>query len=273
VPFTIDLAGRRALVTGGGQGIGRATAHALAEAGASVVVNDVVADRAEEVAAEIRQTGGEAAAAAFDVTDRRAVRAAVDELGGVDILVNNAGNAGTEGFGPLVPFADTDPDTWDRYLRVNLYGVMYCTHAALPAMIARGEGRIVTVVSEAGRFGDAYLAPYAAAKAGAAGFCRSVAREVGRHGITVNCVSLGTVRTPAAAGGSTEPDQPDHPDHPDHASDADDEATRRRLSRYVIRRPGEPADVAAMVTYLASPLASWITGQTYPVNGGYTLSL
>ena len=172
-----------------------------------------------------------------------------------------------------MPFADTDPDTWDRYLRVNLYGVMYCTHAALPAMIARGEGRIVTVVSEAGRFGDAYLAPYAAAKAGAAGFCRSVAREVGRHGITVNCVSLGTVRTPAAAGGSTEPDQPDHPDHPDHASDADDEATRRRLSRYVIRRPGEPADVAAMVTYLASPLASWITGQTYPVNGGYTLSL
>jgi NAD(P)-dependent dehydrogenase (short-subunit alcohol dehydrogenase family) len=268
VPFTIDLAGRRALVTGGGQGIGRATAQALAEAGASVVVNDVVADRAEEVASGIRHTGGDAGAAAFDVTDRRAVRAAVDELGGVDILVNNAGNAGTEGFGPLVPFADTDPDTWDRYLRVNLYGVMYCTHAALPAMIARREGRIVTVVSDAGRFGDAYLAPYAAAKAGAAGFCRSVAREVGRHGITVNCVSLGTVRTPAAVGG-TEPEQPNHPDRPD----IDDEAMRRRLSRYIIRRPGEPADVAAMVTYLASPLASWITGQTYPVNGGYTLSL
>jgi NAD(P)-dependent dehydrogenase (short-subunit alcohol dehydrogenase family) len=136
-------------------------------------------------------------------------------------------------------------------------------------MIARREGRIVTVVSDAGRFGDAYLAPYAAAKAGAAGFCRSVAREVGRHGITVNCVSLGTVRTPAATA-STEREQLDRADDP---ADADDEATRRRLSRYIIRRPGEPADIAAMVTYLASPLASWITGQTYPVNGGYTLSL
>jgi NAD(P)-dependent dehydrogenase (short-subunit alcohol dehydrogenase family) len=275
VPFTIDLAGRRALVTGGGQGIGRATAQALADAGAAVVVNDVVADRADDVAAEIRDTGGDADAAAFDVTDREAVRAAFAELGGVDILVNNAGNAGTEGFGPLVPFVDTDPDTWDRYLRVNLYGVMYCTHAALPAMIAKGEGRVVTVVSDAGRFGDAYLAPYAAAKAGAAGFCRSVAREVGRHGITVNCVSLGSVGAPTATAG-TEPDQPDQPDQPDRADRADqpdDETTRRRLRRYIIRRTGEPADVAAMVTYLASPLASWITGQTYPVNGGYTLSL
>ena len=278
MPFTIDLAGRRALVTGGGQGIGRATARALAEAGASVVVNDVMADRADGVAAEIRDTGRKAEAAAFDVTDRGAVRAAVDELGGVDILVNNAGNAGTEGFGPLVPFADTDPHTWDRYLRVNLYGVMYCTHAALPAMIARGDGRIVTVVSDAGRFGDAYLAPYAAAKAGAAGFCRSVAREVGRHGITVNCVSLGTVRTTAAvAVDGTDPDlDPDtDPDQPSRRGGHDDadEAMRRRLRRYIIRRPGEPADVAAMVAYLASPLASWITGQTYPVNGGYTLSL
>ncbi|HZA77284.1 MAG TPA: SDR family NAD(P)-dependent oxidoreductase [Acidimicrobiales bacterium] len=258
--FTIDLEGRRALVTGGGQGVGRATARSLADAGASVVVNDVVADRAEAVAAEIRADGGEADIAPFDVTDRGAVRAAIDGLGGVDILVNNAGNAGTEGFTEMVPFADTDPDTWDRFFRINLFGVMYCTHAALPSMIAKREGRVITIVSDAGRFGDAYLAPYAAAKAGAAGFCRSVAREMGRHGITVNCVSLGTVRTPATTAG----DEPD---------DLDDEAMRRRLSQYIIRRRGEPADVAAMVTYLASPLASWITGQTYPVNGGYTLSL
>ncbi|MGH9248421.1 MAG: SDR family NAD(P)-dependent oxidoreductase [Acidimicrobiales bacterium] len=271
--FTIDLAGRRALVTGGGQGIGRATAHPLAAAGASVVVNDVVAERAEAAADEIRSGGGGAETAAFDVTDGRAVRAAIAGLGGVDILVNNAGNAGTEGFTALVPFADTDPDTWDRFLRVNLYGVMYCTHAALPPMIAKGEGRIVTIVSDAGRFGDAYLAPYAAAKAGAAGFCRSVAREVGRHGITVNCVSLGTVRTPTATG-SNEPDAPDEPgDQNGEPGDQNGEAESSRLGQYIIRRRGEPADVAAMVTYLASPLASWITGQTYPVNGGYTLSL
>jgi NAD(P)-dependent dehydrogenase (short-subunit alcohol dehydrogenase family) len=275
VTFTIDLEGRRALVTGGGQGIGRATARALADAGASVVVNDVVADRAEAVGAEIRNRGGEADAAAFDVTDRHAVRAAIRALDGVDILVNNAGNAGTEGFIPLVPFADTDADTWDRFLRVNLYGVMYCTHAALPAMIAKGEGRIVTVVSDAGRFGDAYLAPYAAAKAGAAGFCRSVAREVGRHGITVNCVSLGSIRTPTTTGSNTGDDRTEgnEPGGPADADDPNDDAAHRRLSRYIIRRHGEPADVAAMVTYLASPLASWITGQTYPVNGGYTLSL
>jgi 3-oxoacyl-[acyl-carrier protein] reductase len=272
VTFTIDLAGRRALVTGGGQGIGRATAHALAAAGASVVVNDVVAERAEAAADEIRSGGGGAETAAFDVTDGRAVRAAIAGLGGVDILVNNAGNAGTEGFTALVPFADTDPDTWDRFLRVNLYGVMYCTHAALPPMIAKGEGRIVTIVSDAGRFGDAYLAPYAAAKAGAAGFCRSVAREVGRHGITVNCVSLGTVRTPTAT--NNEPNAPDEPgDQNGEPGDQNGEAESSRLGRYIIRRRGEPADVAAMVTYLASPLASWITGQTYPVNGGYTLSL
>jgi len=262
VTFTIDLEGRRALVTGGGQGVGRATARSLADAGAAVVVNDVVADRAEAVAAEIRSDGGKSDIAAFDVTDRQAVRAAIDGLGGVDILVNNAGNAGTEGFTDMVPFADTDPDTWDRFFRINLFGVMYCTHAALPSMIAKREGRVVTIVSDAGRFGDAYLAPYAAAKAGAAGFCRSVAREVGRHGITVNCVSLGTVRTPATTpGGGDEPDDPN------------DEAARKRLSQYIIRRRGEPTDVAAMVTYLASPLASWITGQTYPVNGGYTLAL
>jgi 3-oxoacyl-[acyl-carrier protein] reductase len=264
--FTIDLAGRRALVTGGGRGIGRATARALADAGGSVVVNDVVPERADAVAAEIRSAGGDAGSAAFDVTDRHAVRAAIEALGGVDVLVNNAGNAGAEGFAPMVPFAETDPDTWDRYLQVNLYGVMYCTHAALPAMVARGEGRIITVVSDAGRFGDAYLAPYAAAKAGAAGFCRSVAREVGRHGITVNCVSLGSIRTPPTPPSEpTEPDRPGEPEEPDEAA--------RRLRRYIIRRYGEPADVAAMVTYLASPLASWITGQTYPVNGGYTLSL
>jgi len=260
VTFTIDLDGRRALVTGAGHGVGRATARSLADAGASVVVNDVVADRAEAVVAEIRSVGGEADAATFDVTDRHTVRAAIGGLNGLDILVNNAGNAGTEGFTAMVPFVDTDPDTWDRFIRVNLYGVMYCTHAALPAMIARGEGRVVTIVSDAGRFGDAYLAPYAAAKAGAAGFCRSVAREVGRHGITVNCVSLGTVRTSTTTGGN-EPDDPA------------DETADRRLSRYIVRRRGEPADAAAMVTYLASPLASWITGQTYPVNGGYTLSL
>jgi len=242
-------------VTGAGQGVGRAIAHALAAAGARVAVNDIVDERAAAVAEEVAAAGGHAEAAVFDVTDYAAVADAVKRLGPVSILVNNAGNAGQEGWAGMTPFAQTAPETWERFVRINLYGVMNCVHAILPQMIDSGDGRIVTVISDAGRYGDSNLAPYAAAKAGAAGFCRSVAREVGRYGITVNCVALATIRSP---------DQP---------IDDDSEPTMRQLGHYIIRRRGEPEDVANLVTFLASPRASWITGQTYPVNGGYTLSL
>jgi 3-oxoacyl-[acyl-carrier protein] reductase len=259
--FEIDLGGRRALITGAGQGVGRAIALSLSSVGAVVAVNDVVRERAEEVVEEIRRAGGEADVASFDVTDWDGVRSAVRDLGAVHILVNNAGNAGVQGYTPMVPFVETEPHEWERYFRVNLYGVMHCTRAALPGMIGLGDGRIVTVISDAGRYGDINLAPYAAAKAGAAGFSRSVAREVGRHGITVNCVALGTIHTPTTAARTT-------PDDPEAEA-----RQKKALSQYIIRRRGEPEDVAGMVTYLVSPLASWITGQTYPVNGGYTLTL
>jgi NAD(P)-dependent dehydrogenase (short-subunit alcohol dehydrogenase family) len=187
--------------------------------------------------------------------------------------VNNAGNAGAQMTepdgdggaarrGPSVSigaFADTTPGDWDRYFAVNLFGVMHCTRAALPGMIARGGGRIVTIVSDAGRWGEPNMAPYAAAKAGAAGFMRSIAREVGRHGITANNVSLGTIDTIGLA---------------EQAAESAEMAERiqRQLGRYIIRRLGQPQDVAGLVTFLVSPLASWITGQTYPVNGGYTVT-
>ena len=179
----IDLDGKRALVTGAGQGVGRAIATALGEAGATVYVNDVVGSRVDEVVEDVRRRGGRSEGAPFDVTDWLQVHAVVDSIGGLDILVNNAGNAGTEGFARLRPFAESEPGEWERYIRVNLYGVMNCTRAALPAMMERTGGRVVTIVSDAARYGDAYLAPYAAAKAGAAGFSRSIAREVGtlRH--------------------------------------------------------------------------------------------
>lgn len=254
----LDLSGRRALVTGGGQGVGRGIALGLAAAGAEVVVNDISDERADAVAEEVSAQGGRGIAAVFDVTDHAAVRAAVNEVGGVDVLVNNAGNAGVVGFGSRGPFAESEPDSWEPYLQVNLYGAMHCARATLPAMIEKGWGRIVTIGSDAGRTGDTYLAAYSAAKAGAAGFTRALARETGRHGITVNNIALGTMRTPQT-----------------EALWVDDgnEQAKAMLRSYVIRRPGTPDDVAPLVVFFASEHSSWITGQTYPLNGGFSFSL
>lgn len=255
--FTLDLCGRLALVTGAGQGVGRAIASSLAAAGATVAVNDVVEARVSGVVDEIRSAGGVAVPAVFDVTSWDDVLQAVKELDDVRILVNNAGGAGAHGWDGIAPFVETDPADWERFLTLNLRSVMLCTRAVLPGMIEAREGRIVTIISDAARTGEPNLAPYAAAKAGAAGFSRAIAREVGRHEITVNCVSLATVRTPG-----TDAVRPD----------ANPDGLKKQLSRYMIRRLGEPDDVAGLVTYLASPHASWITGQTYPVNGGYSVT-
>lgn len=250
--YEIDLTGRRALVTGAGQRVGLATALALGDAGATVLANDVLAERADHTVAMVQARGGRAEPAVFDVTDFDAVAAGVEALGDVDILVNNAGHAGTQGW-TFTPFPESTPDEWTRYFDVNLYGVMHCTHAVLGSMTARGWGRIVTIVSDAARWGEAYIAPYAAAKAGAAGFARSIAREVGRHGVTVNNVSLGMIGY--------------------EDQDETSERNQQLLRPYIIRRFGTPDDVAPIVTLLVSDQASWITGQTIPVNGGFTVNL
>jgi len=269
--FTIELDGRRALVTGAGQGVGRAIALAIARAGGTVLVNDVVAERAGSVVEEIRSAGGAAEVAAFDVTDLAAVDRAVEAAGDVDILVNNAGNAGVESW-RFTPFAETEAADCDRYLQVNLYGVLHCTRAVLPGMIRGGYGRVVTIVSDAARWGEPTMAVYSAAKAGAAGLSRAVAREVGRHGITVNNVALGTIDP---GGGDSGPGEGEAGPGGDAGPGGGDAAEHRRnaLRQYIIRRPGRPDDVAGLVTLLVSPLASWITGQTIPVNGGYTVNL
>jgi 3-oxoacyl-[acyl-carrier protein] reductase len=205
-----------------------------------------------------------AVAATADVGDHRAVVSALSEaaraLGPVTLLVNNAGNAGPEsamGFSP--EFWETDPQDWDRYFHTNLRGVMNCCHAAIPDMIEQRTGRIVTIISDAGRVGDARLVAYSAAKAGAAGFVRAIAREMGRYGITCNAVSLSTLEPPLA-------------DEELQQFLAQDR-TKAQLSRYAIRRFGQPEDVTGMVVFLCSDAARWITGQTYPVNGGYTFAL
>lgn len=253
------LAGRRALVTGAGAGVGAGIAEQLGAVGVHVVVNDLDADRAAAVAGRIVDDGGSASIAVFDVTDHAAVVAAVAAAGPVDVLVNNAGNAGADGFGRLAEFVDTTPADWAAFLAVNVHGVLNCTHAVLPGMIERGWGRVITIVSDSARSGGARMAVYGAAKAAAAGLTRGVASEVARHGVTVNNVALGTIHTEATDPLWSDPGSSD--------------VQRQILSGYLVKRPGDPSDVAWVVAMLASPRAGWITGQTVPVNGGYSFAL
>lgn len=257
----VDLKRRTAFITGAGRGVGRQVALHFAEHGAgAIVVNDFNLERAEAVAAEVEALGVTALALQGDVSDYDGVAGlfaqASDALGGIDILVNNAGNAGPSGgpgFDP--PFWTQDRSDWDKYLQVNLYGVLNCTRHALPGMVERGYGRIVTVISDAGRVGEPALEIYSGAKAGAAGFMRGIARSVGRYNITANNIAIAATRTPFVA-----------------EALADEEAAKQQLKRYVIRRFGEPEDAANMILFLSSDAASWVTGQTYPVNGGYSLN-
>lgn len=258
----IDLTGRVALITGAGQGVGAETARYLAGQGARVVVNDYFAERADAVVAEIEAAGGLAIAAPGDVSSGDDVAAMVattaDAYGPVDVLINNAGNAGANPTGlSRKPFWEKDPSEWEPFLRVNLYGVLHTCRAVLPGMIGAGNGgRIITVISDAGRMGEPGLEAYSAAKGGAAALTRSLARSLGRYAITANNVAIAATRTPATAAGMD-----------------NEEFAKRVLRNYIIRRFGEPSDVAAMITFLASPAAGWITGQTYPVNGGFSVAL
>ncbi|MEC9000746.1 MAG: SDR family NAD(P)-dependent oxidoreductase [Actinomycetota bacterium] len=236
-----DLTGRTALVTGAGQNIGAGIARALAGAGARVLINDLRADRASEVAAEI---GGEAEALPFDVTDRAAVLAAVEAAGSLDVLVNNAGNGGAEAMLPK-RFADTEPAEWAGPVEVNLQGVLFCCHAVLPGMVERGHGRIITISSAAGTHGVGIgFAPYSVGKGGSLSLMRSLALEHGRDGITANSVALGVM-------------------------DSVREETAAALRKTIpVGRLGSPRDVGAACLWLASDEAAWVTGQTIGLNGG-----
>lgn len=258
-----DLKGRVALVTGAGQGLGRAISHVLAGNGAGgIIVNDFDAGRADAVAREIRAGGCAVATMVCDVgriADVRAsLEAAVAEVGPVAILVNNAGMAGPEGFPAEMPlFWETEPDSWSRFLDVNLLGVMNCAHAVLPGMIERRHGRIVTIVSDAGRNIEARQAAYAAAKAGAAGFMRALAADAARFGVTANSIAISSLQQSPGR----------------HEAHMASERGKAQFARYAIRRPGRPDDIVGTVLLLCSDAAPWTTGQVYPVNGGYTAAL
>jgi 3-oxoacyl-[acyl-carrier protein] reductase len=250
----IDLSGRTALVTGGGNGVGTEIARVLVGAGAFVWVNDIFEDRAVKVADDL---GGDAHARPVkaDVTSPAKIARMREDTGPVDILVNNAGNP-TQGF-DLKRFVESDPEDWEYLMRLNLGAILHVTHAYLGPMVEQRWGRIVTIASDAGRKGERYQAIYGAAKAGAMGFIRGVAAEVGAHGVTANCVALATMRTgPTAQAIAQDPD------------------LERRLSRaYTVPRLGLPGDVAPLVALLCSDAGAWITGQVYPVDGGYHSAL
>ena len=247
------FAGKVAMVTGAGSGIGRATALDLAREGASVLIGEVSADRAQAVAKEVAALGSVAEVAILDVADagavRQAVAAAIEQLGKIDILVSNAG------WDRVMPFVDTDEALWDRVIAVNYRGHLACAHAVLPHMTERGSGRIVLVASDAGRVGSTGEVVYSGAKGAVIAFAKALARETARHGVNVNCVAPGLTDTPMLA-----------------------EVTEQneRLMAAIIRsiplgRLGKPEEVARAVLFFASSDADYITGQTLSVNGGLSM--
>lgn len=189
-----DLTGHRALVTGGGRGAGAGIAAALAAQGAAVAVNDLVPDRAEASAAEIRSGGGRAIAVPFDITDPGAVSAGVAQAaealeGSIDILINNAGVPAEMA---VAQFRDMNPKDWQRYIELNLYGNLHCIRAVIDPMVEHGWGRIVQVSSGAGRTGLAFgVSMYGASKSGIEGFVRHLSQELAPTGVTVNTLALG----------------------------------------------------------------------------------
>jgi 3-oxoacyl-[acyl-carrier protein] reductase len=263
-----------ALVTGGSRGLGRADALTLARAGADVAIADLLVEselseetdaygvlataartqglvHTEETVEEIRALGRRGLALRCDVTDRAQVDEAAArtaaELGSLDILVNNAGT-----LDHVARFPNQSPELWERDLRVNLTGAFNCSQAAWPHMVERGWGRIVNMASVAGTLGGFGQASYSTTKAGLLGLTRTLAMEGGRHGITCNAIVPGVIGTEAFQLGRSDMNE-------------------RIVARTVLKRPGEPSEIANTVAFLCSDLASYITGVELNVSGGVEL--
>ncbi len=268
----LNLQHRVAFITGAGQGVGRRISLDLAKEGVRVAVNDLFRDRAEAVVGEIVAQGGRAYAAVADITSREQVDAVIaktqEVLGPIDILVNNAGVLveRREKGGPAPRFLDTEPHGWERIIALNVFGMMHCCHAVLPGMKERRYGKIINIISEAGRIGEARLAVYSGAKAAMLGFAKALAREHGRDCINVNSVALGAVSHEGIKEGALSP----------AATPENNERLRAMLhSSYPIgrglQRLATPEDVSGIVCLLASDRAAYITGQCIGVSGGYAM--
>jgi len=243
-----------AIVTGGGQGIGRALSLRLAEEGCKVAVFDLNPKAVEETA----ELAGEAVVKSYtvDIGDYAAVGEAVarveEELGPIWLLVNNAG------WDKPMPFLKTDQALWDKIIRINLYGPLNTHHAVCPRMVANGGGRIVNIASDAARVGTSDEAVYSACKAGVISFTKSLARELARKNVLLNTVCPGPTNTPMMASVLGEGE---------HAVKWKDAMVRG----IPLRRMGEPEDYAGMVAFLGSSDAAFITGQTFSISGGMNM--
>ena len=252
----MKLAGKTAVVTGGGRGIGQAIALALARQGCQVAVADILAENARAVTDQVEARGAKGLALHVDLTRRREVERAIEEVlarfGQLDVLVNNAG------WDRLELFLDSDEETWEKIIAINFKAVLYTCKAALPHMVARGSGKVINIASDAGRVGSTGEAVYAGTKGAVIAFSKTLARELARHRITVNVVCPGLTETPLLQ--SIRAQSP----------------TAQKVIEGVTRaiplgRVGTPEDIAAAVAFLASPDADFITGQTLSVSGGLTM--
>lgn len=266
-----DLDGRVALVTGGSRGLGLQIAEALGEAGAKVMLTSRKAADLEEAVAELSQRGIDARWIAADASRpdevQRVCTETLERLGPIDILVNNAGvTVERRAKGGMAPtFLETQPDDWEKILDLNIWGMLHCCHKVLPGMKARHWGRIVNIMSEAGRAGEARLAVYSGAKAAMLGFAKAIAQEHGRDCINVNTVALGAVSHEGIQAGPLAPD----------ATPENNERLAKMLGAYPVARGLQrlctPEDVAPIVCLLASDRAQYITGQSIGCSGGFVM--
>jgi NAD(P)-dependent dehydrogenase (short-subunit alcohol dehydrogenase family) len=258
-----QLTGKVAIVTGSGRHIGRQIALTLAQEGAKVVVNDYFEDRAKQTADEIVAAGGEAIGIRSDVRDYNDVNAmvqkAINSYGKVDILVNNVGipPAEVDQGAIFTPFFKTDKEAWDDEINIGLYAVLNCCRAVLEPMVNQKNGKIVNILSDAGRIGEPGQAVYSAAKAGIAGFSKALAKEVGRYCINVNCVAAGFT--------------PPEPLLKKMVGDNMEKMLKAYPIGRGLNRVGLPSDIANAVTFLCSDASAFITGQITSVSGGYTM--